>query len=732
MSPTTLLTRCKSDIEIGLVAALLLTAVDVPIRALLTVSALLVLLSAAVCGPWTPHTRSWTQSFLNSLILLGAIAFTWVLLVSHASVIARLLILVGAAISIFVVVIGMSRPPRNESETLTIDSNRRRFELLVVAVAALLLSLRGFLPLLPTAIVLLVGSAVFRRMCSNWIRLFVLALIVGSALASRWWFGREPYWFFVSYDQQFRASLATGLTRWGYTDLNSATGTSISYHWLSEAIAGVLSRAGGVDEFIVVTRILPVIGFLGAVASMWRLVRAMGISDGAALIGVLVPALVLLEMDPYSIGTLLGVALTCYCLELALRKSWEVINVLVVAVASTLLLMAQTPFGLTVSLSVFVFLLMSVWRTAQDRAALLLATALLPVTLLVLRLTVLTPGKSQISSGTFGVQNLLQFRGLNVEFGLNPESPAWLTALNSAGYLLEIAVISLPIVLFLRRKNQQLAGMFGMVLTMLVVLLSVSVVVMNTLDLSFAQGKLMSAVLLSFMPASIAAAWSMTRTSSSLLISVIGAVAGVAGARLYFLTRNIARDELAAVLSITFLVSATVILGVVYFRLEKSRTGVVGSTSHIRVVSIVMLVLVLAVSIGRPERIPMVTSRQPIVESQITGSHELRACLGWIRTNTSPSAIIATDMFDPEGLSESGKSHLVSLMTKRRILLDGLYMKFAENELVEQRMLKEGAITETPLPVDYFVVTTELANSERSGDLEVALQNSMCTVLHRQ
>jgi len=128
----------------------------------------------------------------------------------------------------------------------------------------------------------------------------------------------------------------------------------------------------------------------------------------------------------------------------------------------------------------------------------------------------------------------------------------------------------------------------------------------------------------------------------------------------------------------------------------------------------------------------MVTSRQPIVESQITGSHELRACLGWIRTNTSPSAIIATDMFDPEGLSGSGKSHLVSLMTKRRILLDGLYTKFAENELVEQRMLKEGAITETPLPVDYFVVTTELANNERSSDLEVALQNSMCTVLHRQ
>jgi len=89
-------------------------------------------------------------------------------------------------------------------------------------------------------------------------------------------------------------------------------------------------------------------------------------------------------------------------------------------------------------------------------------------------------------------------------------------------------------------------------------------------------------------------------------------------------------------------------------------------------------------------------------------------------------------MFDPEGLSGSGKSHLVSLMTKRRILLDGLYTKFAENELVEQRMLKEGAITETPLPVDYFVVTTELANSERSGDLEVELQNSMCTVLHRQ
>lgn len=736
MPVTSVFSRYKVDIEVALTAAVFLTAVNSPLRLTLVVSVILLLLSA-LCSTFSQSTfSSWTQTYLNALVLLGVFAFSWVLFVSHGSIAARLLIISGGLLALGVVLIALGRETLEQPASVESDSGRLPTELLVPAMAAVLLSVRGFFPLSITAVAIVVGAFITRRRTS----LRTIAPVVGlcgwAVWFSRSWFEREPYWFFVSYDQQFRASLATGLTRWGYTDLNSATGTSISYHWLAEAISGVFSRLAGVDEFIVVTQAAPVLGFLGAVSAMWRVVQTLGLRGGAALFGVTVPSLVLLEMDPFSIGTLWGVAFTCYLVELAIRGQSDSIRMSAIIVVSTIALMTQTPFGLTATIALLMTTLLDLkasW-TSWNSLIRIATRALVVVTpLLALRLTVLRPGTTPMSAGSLGFNNFLQFGGFNVAFGIDSESPAWLTMLNSLGYLLEILLIAVPLLLVHYDRHQRLTPASKPTLRYLLALLVVSVAVINLLDLSVAQGKLMSAVLVSWMPISAAFTWSMTRYFSRVSMVLLGVVLGSCLARIYFLARNVEPDYLAAALSMLLLalgggaiVVAYRVLETSFSKFENCRQG------KAKIAAAASLVLVVAVSFGRPERVPVTFSRQPIEQRAIEGSPELRSCLEWVRVNTTTDSVIATDFFDPEGLSGRGKSHLVSLATKRRVLLDGLYMKIDDQKLINQRTLRASSLQDTLLPIDFYVVSSELASSSVTSGLTVKLANSTCVVLRTE
>jgi hypothetical protein len=264
-------------------------------------------------------------------------------------------------------------------------------------------------------------------------------------------------------------------------------------------------------------------------------------------------------------------------------------------------------------------------------------------------------------------------------------------------------------------------------------LLVVSVLTINLLDLSFAQGKLMSAVLLSFIPVSVALTWSVVRDRFGVPVAVLGVLLGLGCAWLYSLARNSTPDSLAAAFSMSLLLSgvgATILACRVAVR--NVGTYEISWRKAPAIGALAVLILVVAVVVGRAERIPVMISRQPIVETAIEGSPELRSCLEWVRVNTPTDSIIATDVFDPEQSSGGGKSHLVSLLTKRRLLLDGLYTKFAEQELINQRKLRAEALTETSIPVDYFVISSEFASSSVTSGLTVVLANSTCVVLRTE
>jgi len=101
----------------------------------------------------------------------------------------------------------------------------------------------------------------------------------------------------------------------------------------------------------------------------------------------------------------------------------------------------------------------------------------------------------------------------------------------------------------------------------------------------------------------------------------------------------------------------------------------------------------------------------------------------WIRNNSSKSSIVATNLFDPPTLPGSGKSHLASLVSKRRIWLDGLYMKKDSPKLLRDRLDKNGLASFESGQVDFLVGTDPLyqATSQRHG-LELVYSKEECSV----
>jgi hypothetical protein len=96
---------------------------------------------------------------------------------------------------------------------------------------------------------------------------------------------------------------------------------------------------------------------------------------------------------------------------------------------------------------------------------------------------------------------------------------------------------------------------------------------------------------------------------------------------------------------------------------------------------------------------------------------------------SDPSAIIATDLFDPPLLPGSGKSHIVSLVTRRRVLLDGLYTK----PLTEDRTELLRDLQQLVERTDFLVISPQLwQSSDVLRRLDLRVQTADCVVLQRR
>jgi len=665
-----------------------------------------------------------------------------VILISVESALYRLVIgMVGLWAVWIVLRLGEMLPNKNYEDEYQLLGFRLQGEWSAIAAAVVVLVLRGFIPLIPlaTALVLTVGASAFSRlrMRSHSARLLVFVtvtfLVVGGTRFSHQWSNSEAFWFWLTHDQMFRTSLATGLTRWGYGDLNSATGLTLHYHWLSEGFAGILSRLGGIDEFVVVTRVLPTLAFMACFLAMWKLLCSIGVGILGALFGTTITCLVLLEVDPYSIGTLMGAAVVCRIFELLGHEdSFSTRNHSRRLVLLTILMMVQTPFGLVVTATILLELVRRIIFPSINRSKLLfplLSTALVP---LILRITLLQPGDGVETSGSVGIDHLLSFGGFNVPFGLEPESSILLRGGNSVAYLLETLVLSAPGLYWLRLRLRKSESSLHSGLRVLVSPLCVATLILaNFLEIGVAQGKLFSVVLLTLLPLSLGVAFEdvVRHDMVCRLIAVASSVLAIVS---YRTARTIDYDPIAAVASVFILL--VLVAGMFWVIRVGPRAGVAGRSKIVGLAFVCLpLVGVLGISVGRQDRVLGYLEREPIPQEVMVGSAGTRNCLEWLRQNTSESEVIATDIFDPKSLPGSEKSYLVSALTKRRVWIDGLYNSrryFAKE--VEERVAMLDNLESLPPSIRFFVLgDSNRRSSKPFSAMSVVVTDSDCIVLRR-
>jgi len=670
--------------------------------------------------------RSQLISLVDLVGVTSLLAFVYVIFVSIESSSFRILLVVGCIPMCVLLLRGILMSLSCCDSRSCLNKHDKFDESAVLIVGLLILSFKGFLPLLPTAVSLFLWHSLSMwRVGTASLRISSFLVVLSMTFISRVWADRDEYWFWISYDQQFRASLATGLMRWGYRDWNSAAGTTVHYHWLAEALSGLLSRATGQDEWLIVTRVAPLILFLSAITAAWRfLISGIG-KPNTALVAISVVSLLLLEFDPYSIGILLGLTLAARSLELLSRRGsgFQASPYLLVLVGLTL--MSQAPVGLALASVLCCVCVYRGFRYRNERTQRLLAVLAVLGTALALRTTILRAGSHSAADARIELGRVLQFGGYDVPFGLDSTSPWWLRVGNSLSFILELSLVALPGLLgliFSRRENREHER--GAHLEVMCSLFIGPLLLMNVLNLGIAQGKLVSITLSSLLPLSVAVCLDQIAQRKGLLTRTTIAIGVLATSFAYAMSRSIKPDFIAAVSSVMLLmVGAFVLLGLVV-GLVRKRLRWASS-----VIVLTLPLIVFGILAGRLGNARVYLQREQLQESQYFGTEDVVSCFMWIRNNSSKSSIVATNLFDPPTLPGSGKSHLASLVSKRRIWLDGLYMKKDSPKLLRDRLDKNGLASFDPGQVDFLVGTDPLyqATSQRHG-LELVYSKEECSV----
>ncbi|RZU33071.1 hypothetical protein [Blastococcus saxobsidens] len=91
-------------------------------------------------------------------------------------------------------------------------------------------------------------------------------------------------------DIPYHEALATSLATWGPGDSIFAAGNPVRYHWFVHAWSGATTDAAGADAFVVLTRVLPLVVFLGILCLVWTWSRRLSTHRAVPALAVLLVA----------------------------------------------------------------------------------------------------------------------------------------------------------------------------------------------------------------------------------------------------------------------------------------------------------------------------------------------------------------------------------------------------------------------------------------------------------
>lgn len=603
------------------------------------------------------NTSDITSNFLTLCFILSVSALTWVLVQSTGRTWLKFLV-IGA----WVVGALLLRNVRRQCQSATED---RSVLIGLTAAVPIVLVLHGWTNFVPLAVTMSITAALMVMNGTRhrqWLISIVFALNFAAAFAARMWLAREESRVWLTYDQNFRASLASGLMRWGWTDWNAAAGQPVRYHWLSEATAGLLSRLTGVDEFDAVARLLPILGIIAALLAAAALLIHVGVGHTAAwcasglTIGLNQP------FSVYSIGTLWGMSLGfgfIYWLALLHQqphrdrlKTRHVAGLTLMCVA---VLMSQSTVGIAVACAAACSLMLMTIRRRVSVVAVLYVLLSLIVSFQVASSTLLRSEQDTY----YSVQRVgpLEHGIIGLPESFKAAFSPWIEPV-SQSLLVPMFIASIGVGgLFLGSGGRRTA------LMLVSSFVAGGLAVLNTVRIGGHEERVVREGIALAMLFGLGGCFGTLRaaTKRSVRFCLVGilVVVGVASG-IWWQTQRSSAIYLFVHLLIISLVLAAALLrsrGERWISLTAATAALTAG-------------LVLGASHESVRRSYSLSTRTVFSLAEVNGDREIDECLTWIRRNTPAETIVASNMWRiPRG--EDQKYFLVSQKTKRRVVIDG-------------------------------------------------------------
>ena len=137
--------------------------------------------------------------------------------------------------------------------------------------------------LLATVAVLIRKSKKINKVVYDRSAIIVLAIAGAVTLVTR-----PTIWWITQTDTHFYQAISTSVAKWGFRDSILTSGYTLKYHWFPYAWTGMVSRISDAPNWVVLTRVGPLVATLCIIALVWTITLRLVENKNAALVGVLV------------------------------------------------------------------------------------------------------------------------------------------------------------------------------------------------------------------------------------------------------------------------------------------------------------------------------------------------------------------------------------------------------------------------------------------------------------
>lgn len=137
--------------------------------------------------------------------------------------------------------------------------------------------------LLATAVALIRKSEKINKVVYDRVAIVVLAIAGTLTLVTR-----PTIWWITQTDTHFYQAISTSVAKWGFRDSILTSGYSLKYHWFPYAWTGMVSRISDAPDWVVLTRVGPLVATLCIVALVWTITLRLVENRNAAIVSVLI------------------------------------------------------------------------------------------------------------------------------------------------------------------------------------------------------------------------------------------------------------------------------------------------------------------------------------------------------------------------------------------------------------------------------------------------------------